>query len=224
MTDPPRLCDSRFMSDKTSEMRRAIANDWLVPPYYEQAENWLDPFWGEETPFRRWFETLDLTRVIELACGRGRHAAQCLDRVGEITLVDVLQTNIDGCRERFGTDPRVHYLVNNGNDLPGLESGAYSALFSYDAMLHFELLDVLDYLRETARVLRPGGRALLHVSNNLENPGGHYHQNRLWRNFGSLDVVRHVADRLGLRTLEHTTLDWEGQKAIDGLLLVEKGQ
>lgn len=210
------------MPDKAREMRQSIAQDWIVPPYYDQAEAWLGPFWDEGTPFRRLFDQLDLSRVIELACGRGRHAAQILDRVGELTLVDVLDSNIAACRARFSDDPRLRYLVNNGHDLPGLESGAYSALFSYDAMVHFELLDVLDYLRETARVLRPGGRALLHVSNNMENPGGHYHQNRLWRNFGSLDVVRHLADRLGFQVLDHTTLSWEGQEAIDGLVLLER--
>lgn len=44
-----------------------------------------------------------------------------------------------------------------GNDLKELERENYTALFTYDAMVHFEFLDVNDYLRETYRVLKKVG-------------------------------------------------------------------
>ena len=105
--------------------------------------------------------------------------------------------------------------------MPGIADASQTALFCYDAMVHFELIDVLAYLRETKRVLVSGGRAMLHVSNNMENPEGTYNQNRHWRNFGSLEVVRHLAVRAGLRVLAHEVIDWCGEPALDGLLLVE---
>ncbi|MDB5415265.1 MAG: Methyltransferase type 11 [Rubritepida sp.] len=210
------------MGDRNAEMRSAIAQDWLDAPYYKDAEGWLDTFWAPGSAFLPMFRQLDLTRVIELACGRGRHAERILDEAGEITLVDLVARNIELCRERFSARENVRYVVNSGNDLPGCEDGGYSAVFCYDAMVHFELLDVISYLRETRRVLRPGGRALLHVSNNMQNPGGFYHQNTHWRNFGSLAVFLHVADRLGLACLEQQVVDWPEAPKLDGVMLLER--
>jgi SAM-dependent methyltransferase len=210
------------MADRNAEMRLAIAQDWVDTPYYSDAEGWLDTFWAPRSPFLPLFRQLDLTRVIELACGHGRHTAQILAEAGEVTLIDVEPRNIEACRRRFAGRGRLRYIVNAGHDLPGCADGAYSALFSYDAMVHFELLDVIAYLRETHRVLRPGGRALLHVSNSQENPGGFYQQNTHWRNFGGLGVFLHVADRLGFRVLDGRQLDWPGAPGIDGLMLLER--
>lgn len=210
------------MADRNAEIRNAIAMDWVEARYYSDAEGWLGTFWAPNSKFLPFFRELDLTRVIELACGHGRHAEQILDQVGEITLVDFEPRNIAACRERFAGQDKVKYIVNAGNDLPGCEDGGYSALFCYDAMVHFELLDVIEYLRQTHRVLRPGGRALLHVSNNRQNPGSFYHQNTHWRNFGSLDVFLHVADRLGFEILGSRTLDWPQAPELDGLLLLER--
>lgn len=212
------------MADRNMEIRHGIARDWHEAPYFRDADSadWLAPFWGPSSPFLAMFRLLDLSCVIELACGHGRHAELILPQVGEITLVDMVASNIEACRARFAGLPQVHFRVNAGDDLPGCASGAYTALYCYDAMVHFELLDVIAYLRETHRVLRPGGRALLHVSNNMQNPGGFYHDNTHWRNFGSLDVVRHLADRLGFETLRHQVLDWAGAPALDGLILLQR--
>ena len=210
------------MVDKLVSYRGRIAADWPASDYYENAEAWVPGFWEVGTVFRTAFDQLDLTAVVDLACGHGRHSAQILRRAGTITLVDVNQTNIDACRKRFAQETHLRFIANAGNDLPGIADGSQTALFSYDAMVHFELLDVLAYLREIWRVLVPGGRALLHVSNNPENPQGYYHQNRHWRNFGNLDVVRHFADRTGFEVLSHQVLDWNGVAELDGLILLER--
>jgi len=212
------------MADKNVEIRNAIARDWRENTYFRDADSdgWLAPFWGPGSPFLAMFNQLDLTRVIELACGHGRHAERILHIAGEITLIDIVPGNVEACRARFAGRQNVRCLVNAGHDLPGCADGAFTALYSYDAMVHFELLDVIAYLRETHRVLQQGGRALLHVSNNLQNPGGFYHQNTHWRNFGNLDVVRHLADRIGFQVLKHQTIDWSGTPALDGLILLER--
>ncbi len=213
------------MGEKNIQIRHAIAGDWRETGYFRDADSeaWLAPFWGAGSPFLAMFRQLDLTRVIELACGHGRHAERILDHAHEITLIDIVPGNIEHCRARFAGRHNIRYLVNAGDDLPGCADGAFTALYSYDAMVHFELLDVIAYLHETHRVLQPAGRALLHVSNNMQNPGGFYHQNTHWRNFGSLDVVRHLADRIGFKVLEHRVIDWSGTPALDGLILLERG-
>src|SRR5262249_34840060 len=155
-------------------------------PYYEAAERAeaLSVFWSDSSLFKRMFDRLDLTSVVELACGRGRHAAQILDVAGSVTVVDILPSNIDECRKRF-SGRNVSCIVNGGNDLADIPSSSATALFSYDAMVHFEATDVLNYISETYRVLKRGGRALLHYSNNESNPEGIYSDGLEWRSFFS---------------------------------------
>ncbi len=205
--------------------RQRIGADWSEHQYYKEAEQegWISPFWGAESPFRRCFERLDLESVVEIGCGRGRHVIQCLDRVGRITLVDIKESNIAACRQRFRNRSNVTYVRTQGNSLAGVEDGSATAVFSYDAMVHFEASDVISYIFETHRVLRARGRALLHYSNYDQNPGGFYWDNPGHRNFFSERIMRHFADRAGFRVLKHSVFQWAGsQITTDGMILLEK--
>jgi ubiquinone/menaquinone biosynthesis C-methylase UbiE len=200
-----------------------IKEHWDRAPYYELAEGWMEVFWCEGSVFRMSFETLDLDSVVELACGWGRHSNYARARYDPktITLVDVNRSNIEHCRERFADDDRFRFLVNSGSDLQDLTSDSYSAVFCYDAMVHFEYDDVFSYIREIHRVLRPGGRALLHHSNFDGRPGNDYSENPHHRNFMSATLFAHVAMRTGFRVVEQHKLDW-GDKDLDCLTLLEK--
>ncbi len=60
--------------------------------YYNDAEQKesLRSFWDEGSSFYKLFQKLDLSNVIELACGHGRHVPQYYDKAQHITLVDIL--------------------------------------------------------------------------------------------------------------------------------------
>ena len=150
-----------------SDHKQQIKRDWSSAPYYELAENNLRPFWSENSPFLRMFNSLNLLNVIELACGHGRHPEYIRANYAfcHITLVDINPPNIDFCRKRFEGDDRFSYLINSGSDFRPLASRAYTSLFCYDAMVHFEYDDVFSYLKEIYRILTPNGRAVLHHSN-----------------------------------------------------------
>ena len=205
--------------------REQIGADWSEHVYFDLAEqqDWIRAFWGLDIPFRQCFERLNLNNVIEIGCGRGRHTAQCLDRVGQMTLVDINETNIIACRERFRDRSNIEFTITDGGSLPGIKDGSATAVFSYDAMVHFEASDVIHYLAETHRVLCPGGRALLHYSNYDQNPGGFYRDNPGHRNFFSERMMRHFADRAGFKVLEHKSFCWSGSEvATDAMILLEK--
>jgi ubiquinone/menaquinone biosynthesis C-methylase UbiE len=208
------------MSDYTQQIKR----DWSSAPYYELAEKSLSPFWSEGPPFIRLFNTLDLTNVVELACGHGRHAEYMRRNypIGHITLVDVNISNIDFCQRRFLDDNRISYLINSGSDLQDLASEAYTSLFCYDAMVHFEYDDVFNYLKEFHRILRPNGRALLHHSNYDKEPGARYSDNPAWRNFMSAALFAHAAMRIGFRVVEQHLIDWAGMPRLDCATLLAR--
>ena len=209
------------------KFRSALAQAHVQADYYSHAEtpDWIRPIWGHGSPFLSLFRELDLSDVVELACGYGRHAAQYAHRAGHVTLIDINEDSIAACRERFKGRDQISFLTNNGCDLSQLESGRYSALFCYDAMVHFEATDVIAYIYEAARILRPGGKALLHYSNFQGAPEGSYADGPHWRSFFSETMFRHFASRAGLRIIQSDVLAWPlGSRTadLDALTLVEK--
>ena len=190
--------------------------------YFEQAENEQGIFWSLDSTFYNMFQKLDLSRVIELACGHGRHVTNYLDRATEITLVDILQENIDFCRERFGDNEKIKFYKNNGYDLKELDSDRYSALFTYDAMVHFEMMDIYQYLKDIYRVLKKGGRALFHHSNNTDDYKGSFFSSVHGRSFMNKEIFAYLAYRVGFIVLEQSVIDWAGVKDLDCLTLLEK--
>lgn len=186
----------------------------------ESADN-LNIFWNSNSPFYELFSMLKLDNVIELACGHGRHVEKYKQNSGKITLVDILDKNIQYCKSRFSEDNNITYYVNNGHDLSELESDKYSALFSYDAMVHFEMFDIFDYLKETQRVLQSGGRALFHHSNNTENYTVTFSTGTEGRNYMSAQLFAHLVDRAGLKIIKQRIIDWNVPN-LDCISLVEK--
>lgn len=215
---------------RVAEIREKLGKVHIDTPYYAGVDNpnHLGIFWNTDSLFRRMFDQLDLTNVVELACGHGRHAAQIVNRAGRITVIDINKENIDVCRKRFSQNSNVFYSVNNGVDLREIKTETVTALFCYDAMVHFEASDVIAYLSEIARIMRPGGRALLHYSNCEDFPEGTYEDEPHWRNFFSEKLMRHFANRAGFRLIDTQITPWPPtavtQPRIDAVTLLEKSQ
>ncbi|PAW78806.1 MAG: hypothetical protein B9S32_05335 [Verrucomicrobia bacterium Tous-C9LFEB] len=196
---------------------QAIADDWKAPErnaqYYHVAEHWIEQFWGKKEIFRRYFETLNKRRLVELACGHGRHTQFILNEptyteIESLRLLDVNEQNVAICRERFAAEPRVSVFTNNGCDLQPLEDGSATALFCYDAMVHFEYDCVFAYIREAHRILAGGGRALFHHSNYDHAPGAVYSKNPHWRNFMTKNLFAHVAQLSGFIVVSQRVIPW----------------
>jgi SAM-dependent methyltransferase len=206
------------------EAARRIGDDWINTPYYDQAEQgeWLAPFWSDGSPFLRLFCQLDLTCVVELACGHGRHSEKLRDRAQTAILMDINPRNVKFCEERFSSVPQFRCALTDGYKFDSIEDEECTAVFCYDAMVHFDSDVVRSYLVDAARILKPGGRGLFHHSNHTANPGGNLHEDRNWRNFMSESLFHHYALKAGLRRVTFELLNWGGRAALDCLTLVEK--
>ncbi len=193
--------------------------------YFDEAEGeeLISVFWGSRSIFKRLFQELDLTNIIELACGRGRHVPNYINSSGHVTLVDILQKNIDICRTRFGSDERISYYKNQGYDLKELNDEEYTSIFSYDAMVHFELLDINSYLADFYRILKPGGRALLHHSNFDAMYDGRFDHSLVYgRSFMNYKIFSYLAIHAGFIVLDQQLLRWHNLPDMDCVSLLEK--
>lgn len=213
----------------TTQIIREYCADYHITNmdnYFEIAENSssLATFWNDNSIFYKMFKNLDLTNVVELACGRGRHVPMYLPNATEITLVDILEKNINFVKERFKDSANIHYYKNNGYDLSELPSEQYTSLFTYDAMVHFELLDIYNYLKETYRILTPGGYALFHHSNDSSNYTNSFAKcsNPHGRNFMDKKIFAYLAYRAGFDIVEQQVIDWGSSKELDCITLLKK--
>jgi len=199
-----------------------VAEPWRDSAYYGEAERWTPYFWNGAMPFRRYFDQLDLDVVIDLAAGYGRHAEMAAPLCRHLILMDVIAHNLKICRVRLAKRQNISYLANNGYDFQPLPAAAISAIYCYDAMVHFSPEIVAAYLADSARVLRPGGRALFHHSNYDGPPAAHYGQNPHARNHMTAARFAGLAAQAGLAVLESELIPWGGLPELDGITLLER--
>jgi SAM-dependent methyltransferase len=212
------------------DQTRQLGDDFKVNAYYDRAEkdDWLTLFWNPKLKFRQLFDGLNTNTIVELACGHGRHTARILDdtelinNVEHIYPMDINSENISFCEERFKGYNSVTALTNNGYDFHPLERESVTAIFCYDAMVHFEYDAVISYVEDAFRVLRSGGRALLHHSNYDKSPGANWISNPCQRNFMSKNLFSHIAIRAGFNIIEQVLIDWDDYRRLDCISLIEK--
>jgi SAM-dependent methyltransferase len=198
---------------------RAVGRPWRKIRYYEDAERYTDHVWSHVAPY---LEGADFDTVVDLAAGHGRHSTKLLPLARRLYIVDIVPANVAFCRRRFGSDERVRYVVGDGVTLAAVPSACVTLVFCFDAMVHFDSDTVRCYLREFARVLRPGGRGFCHHSNYTANPGGDWQENPEWRNFMSRELFAHYAAKEGLRILRSDLVEWGGRPGLDCYTLFER--
>jgi len=185
-----------------------VARRWAETPYYNSVEQrareqWESLIWPSLKDY-----DVDFSSVLELAVGHGRMTQILLEKAGQVIGIDVLQENIDFCRERFANATNLTLLRNDGVKLDGVADGAISFAFCFDSMVHFDSDVVRSYLAEFHRVLKPGALAFCHHSNLTRNPAGNFQRAAHARNFMSQALFHHYAHKEGLRVVKSEVIDW----------------
>src|SRR5215211_6269214 len=100
-------------------------------------------------------------RALEVGCGVGRDTAHLAEHFAQIDGVDVSETMVRLASER-GLPANVRLHVLSGRDLSAFGDDTFDYVFSHLVFQHISDDAVVEnYLRETARVLTPGGIATL---------------------------------------------------------------
>lgn len=208
-------------------------------------DEWSASFGGSD---RLWSERLapriapyvPTRTILEIAPGHGRVTHYLRPLCTRLVLVDLSDTCIAACRDRFATDHHIEYIVNDGRTLP-VPDASIDFAFSFDSLVHCEI-DVIDaYLQELARVLTPTGSAFLHHSNLGAYPRfraierlpekaqqigkalGLFHP-RHWRAFSvTANRVAEAARRAGLHVASQERIAWGTTRClIDCLTIVSR--
>ncbi len=104
-------------------------------------------------------------RILEIAPAGGRWTqflqAHCASLIG----VDLAQSCVEKCTERFRHYPNLEFKVNDGLTFPMVEDRSIDFAFSFDLLVHVESDVMSSYANELARVLKPGAVAFIQHSN-----------------------------------------------------------
>jgi ubiquinone/menaquinone biosynthesis C-methylase UbiE len=119
------------------------------------------------------------SHVLEIAPGHGRWTEYLAARAGRVTAVDLSPSCIAYCRQRFADATNIDYFVTDGTSLPPVQGLDF--VWSFDAFVHMDREVIAAYLKEIARVLRPGGRAIVHHSNVADLPSHTQAKAEGWR-------------------------------------------
>jgi len=127
---------------------------------------------GEEwTPSEEWKQGLvALIRerapaqgsILEIGPGGGRWTEVLQEVAGSLTVVDVSRASIEACRARLAGRDNVRYLVNDGRTLAAIPDASIDFIWSFDTFVHVSPEDTAAYAGEFRRVLRRGGRGIVH--------------------------------------------------------------
>ena len=109
---------------------------------------------------------VDATSILDFGCGRGRLAKHMIQIVPEASLhgVDVLQDSVAHCRR---TIKRGKFLVSGTKPPLEFQDKSFDLIYSYSVFTHLSEPNHKDWLRELARILKPGG-VMLHTIHSEE--------------------------------------------------------
>lgn len=151
--------------------------------------------------------------ITDFACGKGSIAAALGSQAAEsridlsrILLVDVVEDNLhDAAALSYPDKVKVDTFQANGSNFSNFEGERTNLLYSWDAMVHFDIIDVVGYISTISSIC--SGYCFFHHSN-LQNLTTDIQNNPHWRNFMGKDVFAQICISSGLDVVRQTEMDW----------------
>jgi ubiquinone/menaquinone biosynthesis C-methylase UbiE len=120
-------------------------------------------WWGSLLP--RLHAFLPAGKILEIGPGHGRWTRYLKEHCAELILVDLVESCIEVCRQRFADQRHITYQVSDDSSLSAVPDHSIDLAFSFDSLVHAEADVIEAYVRELARTLKPDGIGFIHHSN-----------------------------------------------------------
>ena len=109
-------------------------------------------------------------RALDFGCGVGRLSQALGDHFAEVDGVDIAASMVDRARSINRHGERVRYHLNGSDDLGLFGDQTFDFVYSNITLQHMQQEIARSYLREFARVLAPGGVAVVQMPSARKDP------------------------------------------------------
>jgi hypothetical protein len=186
-----------------------LRRKWDIPGMNSRALNkaiWEAWDWGaggdEWTPSEAWKASV-VKCVLEKHIPTDRGVLEIGPGGGRWTGVDISESCVTLCREKFGKDPKVQFIVGSGSDLQGVPDASVDALWSFDVFVHINQAEVEAYADEFKRVMTPGAVGVIHHGSVGGALGG-------WRSNITRDCILKLLRDRGFEIID-SFLEWQDE-------------
>jgi ubiquinone/menaquinone biosynthesis C-methylase UbiE len=133
---------------------------------------------------------------LEIGPGAARWSRALQAASRKLILADVSERAIELCREKLGEHDNLVFQVTDGASLPQIGDSSVDFVWSFDVFVHIAPADQESYLREFARIMRPGGRGVVHHAGR----GGVAPE--AWRSSMTRERFAEAVEAAGMRLIE----------------------
>jgi ubiquinone/menaquinone biosynthesis C-methylase UbiE len=110
-------------------------------------------------------------KVLEIGCGVARIGRELAPHCGEWHGTDISGNMLEYAAERTRGIPNVYYHELPDNSLRIFADNTFDCVYSSIVFMHLDKPDMFTYMRESYRVLKPGGKAYFDTYNLLGPEG-----------------------------------------------------
>ncbi|MBN2492793.1 MAG: class I SAM-dependent methyltransferase, partial [Planctomycetes bacterium] len=149
----------RYMNDRWEERARLNARYFTDTLNFDDERAWKVQADADVAWILSGLETEDLTgrRLLEIGCGPGRLLARLAPRFRHVVGVDLAPTMLRHVRETCRGVGHAGFVHSKGYDLGFFRDRSFDFIIMVAVAIHVPIEICTSYLRESRRVLRPGG-------------------------------------------------------------------
>lgn len=188
----------------------------------EGGDEWSKTWGGSEAQwfgslFPRLHRMLPARRILEIAPGRGRWTQYLIPMCSAFIGVDIAESCVIECTNRFAGAPHAGFIHNDGLSLAAVPDNSFEFIFSFDSLVHAELDVMQSYIPQLVKKLAPGGKAFLHHSNYAACDHGGKRSEHARAGSVSGEIIASLVKQSGGQMLVSEFINWGSIQTTDCL-------